>query len=221
MFPAGTVDAALARLAIGSQAVARAQRRSKALRRESRSARGRRFLENSYTLGGAPANKLGAELATTGAGTPAGDPETTGMSSVTIRPSFSKTAERGSTERSVQPESLSPSRILVTAFDWSLRKTASRVPPPMIVPSRVKGGGKGGAGGSAIVGGGGEGAAATAGGGGRRDEENSGRSRVAESVDKGIAHEGLPGFTTPAAGVGVSTTTGVAGATSPDWAALS
>src|ERR1700722_14749574 len=99
------------------------------------------------------------------------------MSRVTIRPPVCKIAERGSTERSVQPESLSPSRILVTAFDWSLRKTASRVPPPMMVPSRVKGGGDG-ATGLAKIGVDGGGAAATASGAGRRDEENSGRSRV-------------------------------------------
>src|ERR1700722_3607507 len=106
------------------------------------------------------------------------------MSRVTIRPPFCKTAERGSTERSVQPESLSPSRIFSTAFDWSLRKTAIRVPSPMIVPSRAKGGGAGGAAGSANTGrgGGGRSGGCAGGGGGRRDEENSGRSRVAESV---------------------------------------
>jgi len=138
---------------------------------------------------------------------------------VTIRPSFSKTAERRSTERRVQPESPSPSRMLVTAFDWSLRKKPIRVLSPTMVPIRAKGGGAGGAAGSAKTGGGGGGA--TAGGGGRREEENSGRSRVVDSEVRGIARKGLPGFTNPAAGVGVSTTTGVVGVTSPDWAALS
>ena len=78
-----------------------------------------------------------------------------------------------------------------------------------MVPIRAKGGGAGGAAGSAKTGGGGGGA--TAGGGGRREEENSGRSRVVDSEVRGIARKGLPGFTNPAAGVGVSTTTGVVG----------
>ena len=87
----------------------------------------------------------GAELAS-GAGAPATELGTAGMSSVTIRPSFSKTAERRSTERRVEPESPSPpSRMLVTAFDWSLRKKPIRVLSPTMVPIRAKGGGAGGA----------------------------------------------------------------------------
>ena len=63
----------------------------------------------------------------------------------------------------------------------------------MTVPTSENGGFSGSAGFSTPGGGGGGGAAATVGGGGgRRDAENNGRSRVAESIDIGMAHNGLP-----------------------------
>src|SRR5271163_3253213 len=136
----------------------------------------------------------GRGSATTAGGRPpafAAEPGS-GMSSVTIRPSLSKTAERGSTERTVQPESASPSRIRVKIFELSLRKTPIRILPPMTVPTSVKGGAGGGVGLTRT--GTGRGGGGTAAIGGRRDVENSGRSRVAESVDRGIAHKGLPAF---------------------------
>jgi len=68
--------------------------------------------------------------------------------------------------------------------------------------------------------GGGEGAAATGGGvGGRREEENSGRSRVAESADRGIAHKGLPALAGSTAGAGAATTTGASGASASKFGA--
>src|SRR5271170_7891213 len=161
----------------------------------------------------------GRGSATTAGGRPpasAAEPGS-GMSSVTIRPSLSKTAERGSTERTVQPESASPSRIRVMIFELSLRKTPIRILAPMTVPTSVKGG----AGATRTrASGGGEGAAATGGGvGGRREEENSGRSRVAESADRGIAHKGLPALAGSTAGAGAATTTGASGASASKFGA--
>src|ERR1700722_20250297 len=60
-----------------------------------------------------------------------------------------------------------------------------------MVPTRVKGG-VSGAGACAATVDVGAGAAGDAGVGGRRDTENSGRSRVAESFEAGMAHKGLP-----------------------------
>ena len=115
-----------------------------------------------------------------------------------MRPLPSTIAERGSTERNVHPDALSPSRTPVAVLEFSSKKIAIRLFSPMIVPTRVKGGA------SCVlttaVGGGGAGAAATAGGGGRRDEENNGRSRVAESFEIGMAHKGLPAAGGSAAG---------------------
>ena len=120
-------------------------------------------------------------------------------------PSPSKTAERGSTERTVQPKSASPSRIRVTIFELSLRKTPIQILPPMTVLTSVKGGAGGGVGLTRTgTGGGGGGTAAI---GGRRDVENSGRSRVAESVDREIAHKGLPAFAGSGPLVGTATMT--------------
>ena len=121
-----------------------------------------------------------------------------------MRPLPSRTAERASIDRSVQPESTSPRRILVVVFEVSLKKIPIRLSSPMIVPTNVKGGAAG-ATGSAVAGGGG-GTATTLGGGGRRDEENNGRSRVTESLDIGISRNGLPVLAGSAVGSGPTAT---------------
>src|SRR5271167_4572887 len=120
-----------------------------------------------------------------------------------MRPLPSRTAERASIERRVQPESTSPRRILVVIFEVSLKKIPIRLSSPMIVPTSVNGGAAG-ATGSAVAGGGGT--ATTLGGGGRRDEENSGRSRVTQSLDIGISRNGLPALAGPAVGSGPTAT---------------
>ncbi len=114
-----------------------------------------------------------------------------GRSSVTVRPLPSNIAERGSTERNIHPESLSPSLTPVELLSASLKKIAIRLFSPMIVPTKVKGGVSGARGSTAAVGGD-AGAAATVGVRGRRDAEKSGRSRVAESFEMGMAHKGFP-----------------------------
>ena len=114
-----------------------------------------------------------------------------GRSSVTVRPLPSNIAERGSTERNIHPESLSPSLTPVELLSASLKKIAIRLFSPMIVPTKVKGGVSGAGGCTATVGVG-AGAAATVGVRGRRDAEKSGRSRVAESFEMGMAHKGFP-----------------------------
>lgn len=114
-----------------------------------------------------------------------------GRSSVTVRPLPSNIAERGSTERNIHPESLSPSLTPVELLSASLKKIAIRLFSPMIVPTKVKGG-LSGAGGCTATVGVGAGAAATVGVRGRRDAEKSGRSRVAESFEMGMAHKGFP-----------------------------
>jgi hypothetical protein len=126
-----------------------------------------------------------------------------GRSSVTIRSLPSKTAERDSTERKVHPEVRSPSLTPVAIFDVWSKKIAIRLFSLMIVPTRVKGGNSN-ATGLATATGGDTGAAATAGGGGRLDAENSGRSRVAESLEMGIAHNGFPVAETSGGGDPVS-----------------
>jgi hypothetical protein len=69
-------------------------------------------------------------------------------------------------------------------------KMPIRLSSPMMVPTSLKDGPSGMTG-LTIVGGGGSGAAEIVGGGGRREGVNSGRSRVAESLDLGMAHNGL------------------------------
>ena len=108
-----------------------------------------------------------------------------------MRPLPSNIAERGSTERNIHPELLSPSLIPVVVLSASLKKIAIRLFSPIIVPSKMKGG-VSGAGGCAAMVGVGAGAAATVGVRGRRDAEKSGRSRVAESFEIGMAHKGFP-----------------------------
>ncbi len=63
-----------------------------------------------------------------------------------MRPLPSNIAERGSTERNIHPESLSPSLTPVEVLSASLKKIAIRLFSPMIVPTRVKGGVSGAAG---------------------------------------------------------------------------
>ncbi len=94
-------------------------------------------------------------------------------------------------ERNIHPESLSPSLSAVAVLSVLLKKIAIRLFSPIIVPTRVNGG-VSGAGGCAAMVGVGAGAAATVGVRGRRDAEKSGRSRVAESFEMGMAHKGFP-----------------------------
>src|ERR1700677_1806018 len=121
--------------------------------------------------------------------------------SVTNLPSPSSTAERGSSERRAQPESLPPSCILVVIFAASLKNIPIRSCSPIMVPTNLNGGASG-VGDATAGGGGGGGAVTTAGGGGRRDALNSGRSRVAESGEMVRDRSGLPGGGAPGAGGG-------------------
>lgn len=134
-----------------------------------------------------------------------------GRSSVTSRLLPSKTAERDSTERKVHPEVRSPSLTPVEIFDVWSKKIAIRLFSPIIVPIRVKGGSSNTTG-LATATGGDTGAAATVGVRGRRDAENSGRSRVAESLEMGIAHNGFPVVET--SGGGAPASAGVSALTS-------
>src|SRR5271165_3002014 len=155
---------------------------------------------NLPLLGGDPKARGGAGLSCSCAGLSCA--VGSGRSSVTVRPLPSTIAERGSTERNVHPDALSPSRTPVAVLEFSSKKIAIRLFSPMIVPTRVKGGVSGVL--TTAVGGGGAGAAATVGVGARRDEENNGRSRVAESFEIGMAHKGLPAAGGSAAGAPAS-----------------
>jgi hypothetical protein len=115
-----------------------------------------------------------------------------------VRPLPSTIAERGSTERNIHPDALSPSRTPVAVLELSSKRIAIRLFSPMIVPTRVKGG-VAGVLTTVGVGGGGAGAAATVGVG-----ENNGLSRVAESFEIGMAHNGLPTARGSAAGAPAS-----------------
>lgn len=112
-----------------------------------------------------------------------------GMGTTTSRRSRANVAARASRAFRIQPSWPSPTRSLTTALvAWSV-KTPMLPSAPITVPTRLS---CGRAGGAATGGGGGGGGAATRTGGGRRDGENSGRSRVADSVPSGTRHNGFP-----------------------------
>src|SRR5271165_643410 len=156
---------------------------------------------NLPLLGGGPEARGGAGLSCSCAGLSCA--VGSGRSSVTVRPLPSTIAERGSTERNVHPDAVSPSRTPVAVLEFSSKRIAIRLFSPIIVPTRVNGGVSGATGWTTGVGGC-AGAPATVGGGGRRDEENNGRSRVAESFEIGMAHKGLPAAGGSAAGAPAS-----------------